>query len=91
MQDGIINFSEMLVESRRATIFVGTGISTEYGIPDFRSPAAFGLKTSLLISANSWPPRKPGERPGGGKKQLIQCWPWPNPMPAIAPSPDCSS
>tara|TARA_B100000959_G_scaffold64842_1_gene68631 strand:- start:124 stop:273 length:150 start_codon:yes stop_codon:yes gene_type:complete len=49
MQDGIINFSEMLVESRRATIFVGTGISTESGIPDFRSLAAFGLKTSLLI------------------------------------------
>ena len=49
MQDGIINFSEMLVESLRATIFVGTGISTEYGIPDFRSLAAFGLKTSLLI------------------------------------------
>ena len=31
-------FKELLAESRRAVVFTGAGVSTESGIPDFRSP-----------------------------------------------------
>jgi NAD-dependent deacetylase len=34
----------MLAESRRAVVFTGAGISTESGIPDFRSPGGFWTK-----------------------------------------------
>ena len=38
MVDGIAELRALLVESRRAVFFTGAGISTESGIPDFRSP-----------------------------------------------------
>lgn len=38
-QDGeIVAFARLLAASRRAVVFSGAGISTESGIPDFRSP-----------------------------------------------------
>jgi NAD-dependent deacetylase len=36
--DGVEGFARLLGESRRAVIFTGAGMSTESGIPDFRSP-----------------------------------------------------
>jgi NAD-dependent deacetylase len=44
-QDGIAKLKEMLARSRRAMVFTGAGISTESGIPDFRSPS--GLWTRM--------------------------------------------
>lgn len=44
-QDGIAKLRELLAESRRAMVFTGAGISTESGIPDFRSPS--GLWTRM--------------------------------------------
>lgn len=38
MADGIAELRALLAESRRAVFFTGAGISTESGIPDFRSP-----------------------------------------------------
>lgn len=35
---------EMLDSSRRAVVFTGAGISTESGVPDFRSPGGFWTK-----------------------------------------------
>ena len=37
-------FASMLAESRRAVVFTGAGISTESGIPDFRSPGGIWTK-----------------------------------------------
>jgi NAD-dependent deacetylase len=34
-------FKDMLDRSRRAVVFTGAGVSTESGIPDFRSPGGF--------------------------------------------------
>ena len=36
--DGVEDLARLLGESRRAVIFTGAGMSTESGIPDFRSP-----------------------------------------------------
>ena len=44
-QDGIARLKEMLAKSHRAMVFTGAGISTESGIPDFRSPS--GLWTRM--------------------------------------------
>ena len=42
--EGIDRLRELLEESRRAVVFTGAGISTESGIPDFRSPGGIWTK-----------------------------------------------
>jgi len=42
---GVAALEQMLAESRRAVVFSGAGISTESGIPDFRSPG--GIWTQM--------------------------------------------
>ena len=43
-QEMIAELKSMLAASRRAVIFTGAGVSTESGIPDFRSPGGFWTK-----------------------------------------------
>jgi NAD-dependent deacetylase len=38
MTDGLEQLRALLAQSRRAVVFTGAGVSTESGIPDFRSP-----------------------------------------------------
>ncbi len=38
MQENVKKIAEWIVKSKRIVVFVGAGISTESGIPDFRSP-----------------------------------------------------
>jgi len=38
IQDGIATLAELIARSRRIVAFTGAGMSTESGIPDFRSP-----------------------------------------------------
>jgi NAD-dependent protein deacetylase/lipoamidase len=38
MSDPIEKIADLIVHSRRIVVFVGAGVSTESGIPDFRSP-----------------------------------------------------
>jgi NAD-dependent protein deacetylase/lipoamidase len=38
MSQELMQFRDLLLESRRAVVFTGAGISTESGIPDFRGP-----------------------------------------------------
>ena len=42
MTDDVAALADLLRESRRAVIFTGAGMSTESGIPDFRSPKEIG-------------------------------------------------
>jgi NAD-dependent deacetylase len=41
MSDDIDELARMIQSARRAVVFTGAGISTECGIPDFRSPGGF--------------------------------------------------
>jgi len=41
---GVAKLRQMLASSRRAVVFTGAGISTESGIPDFRSPGGIWSK-----------------------------------------------
>jgi NAD-dependent deacetylase len=41
MADDIDELVEMIQSARRAVVFTGAGVSTECGIPDFRSPGGF--------------------------------------------------
>jgi NAD-dependent deacetylase len=38
MEDKTLKVAEWILESKRVVVFVGAGLSTESGIPDFRSP-----------------------------------------------------
>jgi len=40
--------AEMLAQSRQAVVFTGAGISTESGIPDFRSPSGLWSQTTPI-------------------------------------------
>src|SRR6185312_4797096 len=42
--EGVEDLQRLLGESRRAVVFTGAGISTESGIPDFRSPGGIWTK-----------------------------------------------
>ncbi len=44
MESKLARIAEMIVHSRRLVVFTGAGISTESGIPDFRSPGGIWTK-----------------------------------------------
>ena len=46
MDSDIAALADMLRQARRAVVFTGAGISTESGIPDFRSPG--GIWTKMM-------------------------------------------
>ena len=46
MDPDIAEFADLLRNARRAVVFTGAGISTESGIPDFRSPG--GIWTKMM-------------------------------------------
>lgn len=46
MTDGVVALADVLRQSRRTVIFTGAGMSTESGIPDFRSPG--GIWTKMM-------------------------------------------
>ena len=58
--DDIEELAGLVQRSSRAVIFTGAGISTECGIPDFRSPGGFWTKYKpIAVPAISWrPPRR---------------------------------
>ena len=61
--------ADLIIGAKKLVVFSGAGISTESGIPDFRSPAASGAaltpKTSPIRSSSPTP--RPGESSDG-------CW-----------------
>jgi NAD-dependent deacetylase len=42
------DLSELIKSARRAVVFTGAGISTESGIPDFRSPGGYWSKNRVI-------------------------------------------
>jgi NAD-dependent deacetylase len=48
MDDTIADLKELIADSKRAVIFTGAGISTESGIPDFRSPGGIWTKNQPI-------------------------------------------
>jgi NAD-dependent deacetylase len=47
-EDGVATLADMLRTSRRTVVFTGAGISTESGIPDFRSPGGIWTKMAPI-------------------------------------------
>lgn len=47
-EETISQFKTLLAESQRAVIFTGAGVSTESGIPDFRSPGGVWTKNQPI-------------------------------------------
>ena len=47
-QTTVVELKRMLAQSRRAVVFTGAGISTESGIPDFRSPGGVWTKMAPI-------------------------------------------
>jgi len=52
LQEDIIKAAEIIKKSNRIVVFTGAGISTESGIPDFRSPGGLWSKYDPDIYAN---------------------------------------
>ena len=48
----IAELAEMIAEARRAVVFTGAGISTESGIPDFRSPGGIWTRMAPIDFAD---------------------------------------
>lgn len=48
MDDAIADLKDLIAESTRAVFFTGAGISTESGIPDFRSPGGIWTKNQPI-------------------------------------------
>ena len=48
MDDGISQLSKLIDDATRTVVFTGAGISTESGIPDFRSPNGIWSQTSPI-------------------------------------------
>ena len=50
MQDDqeIAELARAIAEARRAVVFTGAGISTESGIPDFRSPGGIWTRMAPI-------------------------------------------
>ena len=72
MDDDLAHFARLLDAARSAVIFTGAGISTESGIPDFRSPGGLWTRmkpirfqdflASAEVRRESWRRRFEGER-----------------------------
>jgi len=72
MSDDLDSLSRMLDQARSAVVFTGAGISTESGIPDFRSPGGLWTKMKPIqfqdfvasedVRQESWRRRFDGER-----------------------------
>ena len=59
LRSGVEQLGNMIAEAECIVPFTGAGISTECGIPDFRSPGGCGPVTARLHSMNSFPaPRR---------------------------------
>jgi NAD-dependent deacetylase len=48
----IVELAELIARSRRAVVFTGAGISTESGIPDFRSPGGIWTRMAPIDFAD---------------------------------------
>ena len=49
LEESVGRLKGMLEASRRGVAFTGAGISTESGIPDFRSPGGNMIKYNVLL------------------------------------------
>ncbi|MBL4867114.1 MAG: Sir2 family NAD-dependent protein deacetylase [Pseudomonadales bacterium] len=47
-QEEVELFAQWILESKRTVVFTGAGISTESGIPDFRSPGGYWTKNTPI-------------------------------------------
>ena len=62
----------MIADAESIVAFTGAGISTELGIPDYRSPGGIWTKFRPIDFGDSPPPR-PAGRPGGASSPATRC------------------
>ena len=62
----ITELRRMIEEAQRIVFFTGAGISTESGIPDFRSPGGIWTRMRPIDFSDFLARTRRGGRPGGG-------------------------
>ena len=67
--DDIERLQEAIDAAERIVAFTGAGISTESGIPDFRSPGGIWTKYQPIEFGDFVPPTRRAAKPGGASSQ----------------------
>ena len=86
-RNDIERLAGMISDARRAVAFTGAGISTESGIPDFRSPTGIWSQAKPIYYQD-FPHLRGGAYRGLAAQFLVdRTSPTPRPTAAIEPSP----
>ena len=84
LRSGVEALGDMIAEASSIVPFTGAGISTECGIPDFRSPGGIWTRNRPIPFDEFVASQEPATRRGGGALRWSRRLPRPSPGAGIA-------